>query len=70
MALWREFGRDFRIDLALLRQQLAYALPFALAVGIEVVLINYHQYVVAVAVRRRHVRDLRRSAACRFRSST
>ena len=29
------------------RQQLGYALPFALAVGIEVVLINYHQYVVA-----------------------
>ncbi|MBF8300271.1 MAG: hypothetical protein HW394_641 [Acidobacteria bacterium] len=45
--LWREFGRDFRIDLSLWRQQLAYALPFALAVGIEVVLINYHQYVVA-----------------------
>jgi len=43
----REFGRDFRIDGSLLRQQLGYALPFALAVGIEVVLINYHQYVVA-----------------------
>ena len=43
----REFGRDFRIDASLLRQQLGYALPFALAVGIEVVLINYHQYVVA-----------------------
>ena len=36
----REFGRDFRIDASLLRQQLGYALPFALAVGIEVVLIN------------------------------
>ena len=47
VALWREFGRDFRIDLSLWRQQLGYALPFALAVGIEVVLINYHQYVVA-----------------------
>ena len=47
VAVWREFGRDFRIDLSLWRQQLAYALPFALAVGIEVVLINYHQYVVA-----------------------
>ena len=46
-ALWREFGRDFRIDLSLWRQQLGYALPFAMAVGIEVVLINYHQYVVA-----------------------
>jgi O-antigen/teichoic acid export membrane protein len=46
-ALWREFGRDFRVDRSLWRQQLGYALPFALAVGIEVVLINYHQYVVA-----------------------
>jgi O-antigen/teichoic acid export membrane protein len=43
----REFGRDFRVDASLLRRQLGYALPFALAVGIEVVLINYHQYVVA-----------------------
>ena len=47
ITLWREFGRDFRVDLSLWRQQLGYALPFALAVGIEVVLINYHQYVVA-----------------------
>ena len=47
IALRREFGRDLRIDLSLWRQQLAYALPFAMAVGIEVVLINYHQYVVA-----------------------
>jgi O-antigen/teichoic acid export membrane protein len=47
VALWREFGRDFRIDLSLWRQQLGYALPFAMAVGIEVVLINYHQYIVA-----------------------
>jgi O-antigen/teichoic acid export membrane protein len=47
IALVREFGRDFRVDIGLLRQQLGYALPFALAVGIEVVLINYHQYVVA-----------------------
>jgi O-antigen/teichoic acid export membrane protein len=45
--LWREFGHDFRIDLVLWRQQLAYALPFAMAVGMEVVLLNYHQYVVA-----------------------
>ena len=49
-ALWREFGRDLRVDAALLRQQLAYAVPFAMAVGIEVVLINYHQYVVASRV--------------------
>jgi O-antigen/teichoic acid export membrane protein len=47
VALVREFGRDFRVDFSLWRQQLGYALPFALAVGIEVVLINYHQYVIA-----------------------
>lgn len=46
-AVWRQWGRDFRVDGPLLRQQLAYAVPFAVAVGIEVVLINYHQYVVA-----------------------
>jgi O-antigen/teichoic acid export membrane protein len=46
-ALWREYGRSFRIDLPLLWEQLAYALPFALAVGVEVVQINYHQYIVA-----------------------
>ena len=46
-ALWREYGHEFRIDTALWREQLAYALPFALAVGVEVVQQNYHQYVVA-----------------------
>jgi O-antigen/teichoic acid export membrane protein len=46
-ALWREYGRDFRLDFPLWREQLAYALPFALAVGVEVVQQNYHQYVVA-----------------------
>src|SRR5262245_59171593 len=45
--LWREFGRGFRLDMGLWRSQLAYALPFALAVGIEAVQINYHQWVVA-----------------------
>lgn len=45
--LGREFGRNLRPDYSLLRHQLAYALPFALAVGIEVVQINLHQYVVA-----------------------
>lgn len=44
--LWRQFGREFRPDLALWRTQLAYALPFALAVGVEVILVSYHQYVV------------------------
>jgi O-antigen/teichoic acid export membrane protein len=45
--LRREFGSDLRIDVGLWRRQLAYALPFALAVGIEVVQLNFHQYVVA-----------------------
>jgi O-antigen/teichoic acid export membrane protein len=46
-ALWRQYGREFRVDLGLWREQLAYALPFALAVGVEVIQQNYHQYVVA-----------------------
>ena len=45
---------------SLWRQQLGYALPFALAVGIEVILINYHQYVVAGRFDAGDVRDLRR----------
>jgi O-antigen/teichoic acid export membrane protein len=45
--LWREFGADLRPNAALWRYQLAYALPFALAVGIEVLQANLHQYVVA-----------------------
>ncbi len=44
---WREFGPSFRLDLKLWRSQLGYALPFALAVGIEVIQVNYHQWVVA-----------------------
>jgi O-antigen/teichoic acid export membrane protein len=47
VALWRQYGREFRVDLGLWREQLAYALPFALAVGVEVIQQNYHQYVVA-----------------------
>ena len=46
-ALWRQYGSEFRVDVALWREQLAYALPFALAVGVEVIQLNYHQYVVA-----------------------
>jgi O-antigen/teichoic acid export membrane protein len=46
-ALWREYGGDFRVDFPLWREQLAYALPFAIAVGVEVVQLNYHQYIVA-----------------------
>jgi len=44
--VWRQYGREFRPDAALWRTQLAYALPFALAVGVDVVLLNYHQGVV------------------------
>jgi O-antigen/teichoic acid export membrane protein len=44
---WREFGGGFRIDAPLWRDQLAYALPFALAVGIDVVQANFHSWVVA-----------------------
>jgi len=43
----REFGRGLRFDPALWRGQLAYALPFGLAVGVEVVQANLHQYFVA-----------------------
>ena len=45
--MWREFDGDLRIDFAVWRRQLTYALPFALAVGIEVIQQNFHQYVVA-----------------------
>lgn len=45
--LWREFGSELRLDRALWRDQFAYALPFALAVGVDVIQLNYHQYVVA-----------------------
>lgn len=47
ITLWREFGRTLRPDVHVLARQLAYALPFALAVGIEVLHINWHQYAVA-----------------------
>ena len=41
-------SRDgFRPQLSVWRGQLAYALPFALAVGVEIVQANFHQYVVA-----------------------
>jgi len=45
--LWREFGADLLPNSSLWKRQLAYALPFALAVGIEVLQTNLHQYVVA-----------------------
>jgi O-antigen/teichoic acid export membrane protein len=46
-SFWKEFGREFRIDLTLWREQLGYALPFAMAVGVEIIQLNFHQYVVA-----------------------
>jgi O-antigen/teichoic acid export membrane protein len=46
-AMVREFGSELKPDWPVLRRQLAYALPFALAVGIEVLHINWHQYAVA-----------------------
>jgi O-antigen/teichoic acid export membrane protein len=43
----REFGADFLPDAACLGRQLAYALPFALAVVASIVQENLHQYVVS-----------------------
>src|SRR5215831_11853529 len=45
--LRREFGRGLRIDVSLWRGQLIYALPFGVAVGVEIVQANLHQYFVA-----------------------
>ena len=48
--LWllrRDFGPDLRPTAILWRHQWIYTLPFALAVGMEVVQANVHQYVVA-----------------------
>jgi O-antigen/teichoic acid export membrane protein len=45
--LRHEFGPGLRIDLPLWRGQLIYALPFGVAVGVEVVQANLHQYFVA-----------------------
>jgi O-antigen/teichoic acid export membrane protein len=47
ITVWREFHSELRVDAATLRRQLAYALPFAVAVGIEILHINWHQYAVA-----------------------
>ena len=43
----REFGGTFWPQAILGRRQLAYALPFAVAVVIETAQLNYHQYAVA-----------------------
>ena len=51
VATLRYFGREFpgslRPDRALLRRQLAYALPFGAAVLVDIVQMNLHQYAVA-----------------------
>jgi O-antigen/teichoic acid export membrane protein len=39
--------RSIRADLGLMRNQLAYAAPFASAIVIEIVQMNFHQYVVS-----------------------
>jgi O-antigen/teichoic acid export membrane protein len=44
---WREFGSGLRFDSTLWRGQLVYALPFGLAVAVEIVQANLHQYFVA-----------------------
>jgi O-antigen/teichoic acid export membrane protein len=43
----REFGQGLQLDRTLWRGQLLYALPFGLAVGVEIVQANLHQYFVA-----------------------
>jgi O-antigen/teichoic acid export membrane protein len=43
----REFGDELRLHITSWRSQLAYALPFALAVSIEVLQLNLHHYIVA-----------------------
>jgi len=45
--LWSEYGSELRPDLARLRVQVAYALPFAAAVLIHVLQENFHQYAVS-----------------------
>jgi O-antigen/teichoic acid export membrane protein len=47
VTVWREFRSELHVDVAALRRQLAYALPFAIAVGIEILHIHWHQYAVA-----------------------
>jgi O-antigen/teichoic acid export membrane protein len=46
----REFGPRLHVDAALWRRQLAYALPFAAAVSLELVHLGYPQYFVAAHV--------------------
>jgi O-antigen/teichoic acid export membrane protein len=48
--LSREFGGTLRPDAALFRRQVAYTLPFAAAVAVEIVQANLHQYFVSSQV--------------------
>lgn len=43
----REFGRELRPDPVLLRKQLAYAVPFEMAVVADTLQSNFHQYAVS-----------------------
>jgi len=45
--LRREFGAEMRPDRALLREQLAYALPFQLGGALWILVLNLHYYLVA-----------------------
>ena len=45
--LMREFGTDLRVDWPSLRRQLAYALPFEMAIIVDTLQQNYHQYTVS-----------------------
>ena len=60
VTLWRQWGREFRVDAALLREQLAYAVHFACRRRHRSLLINYHQYVVGLVRSPRRRCDLRR----------
>jgi len=48
LVLRGEFGADLRPDRGLLRAQLAYAMPFELAVLLEILQQNLHQYAVSL----------------------
>ncbi len=43
----RQFGEEFKLDTQLLRKQLSYALPFEMAVLVEILQSNFHQYAVS-----------------------
>jgi O-antigen/teichoic acid export membrane protein len=45
--LRREFGGGLRPDAALLKDQLRYAVPFGMAVLVEILQTNFHQYAVS-----------------------